>query len=324
MTVTKVEDIGLWTPPEDATKELPPWRKPSVNSEDKLKTDETENDIFKMLQVVALHLERLEEKVERLEGAMASKSLIKIKDDLIGKFFHSFLSNGVVCWQGKITNKTELGYLVQLYEWISGSESDIKLVSPDDVKKFSFYDSAEQMRDWYTHVGKYRQEKIDQIEKQNKFKLIEHNMNVELNRGGFLVVDSAGGLSGNWISGSKEEQLEVAKKLDLIEIKVLVDDPSAAPWDKEPKKREASALIRKPNETAGQIFDAIKKANCKELTKTEIIKIFNNNKSKNEINFAIKFLMENKQLSERIERGSGAPTTYYALSTESENNNENI
>jgi hypothetical protein len=50
-------------------------------------------------------------------------------------------------WQGRIIGKVEKGlYAVQLYEWLLGAESCIKIVPLEQMSNWSFYDSTE---DWH-------------------------------------------------------------------------------------------------------------------------------------------------------------------------------
>lgn len=70
---------------------------------------------------------------------------------LAGQFFHS-IKDGKVEWQGLIIGSPEPGwYLVQLYEWISGSESCRKLVNFSDMHGWMFYDDAEAWRFSYEY-----------------------------------------------------------------------------------------------------------------------------------------------------------------------------
>ena len=73
------------------------------------------------------------------------------KDELTGKWFHSFSKPSVVEWQGQILLRVnEDNYLVQLYEWVGGTPTIQKLVSLDEMKQWQFYDTTEEMKLWYT------------------------------------------------------------------------------------------------------------------------------------------------------------------------------
>jgi hypothetical protein len=66
---------------------------------------------------------------------------------LVGKFFHSYHDNGRLEYQGKVLSQPNKGvYLVQLYDWIIGSESDQELIKIEDMLRYKFYNSAEDMR----------------------------------------------------------------------------------------------------------------------------------------------------------------------------------
>ena len=71
-------------------------------------------------------------------------------NDLKGHFFHSFNKDGLVEWQGKVISNPEPGiYLVQLYEWFVGAESCRKLVNIQDMIQWSFYETNEEMNNYY-------------------------------------------------------------------------------------------------------------------------------------------------------------------------------
>jgi hypothetical protein len=74
---------------------------------------------------------------------------------LVGKWFHSLKKdpryprcvNGIVEWQGQIIGKPEPGwYLIQLYEWFMGSQTDQRLVPFAEMAGWLFYESDESMR----------------------------------------------------------------------------------------------------------------------------------------------------------------------------------
>ena len=74
---------------------------------------------------------------------------------LIGKYFHSIEKKDgrdVVQWQGQVMQQiSQEVYLVELFEWITGSDSYGKLVPLSDMLQWQFYESNEQMNDWYEH-----------------------------------------------------------------------------------------------------------------------------------------------------------------------------
>jgi hypothetical protein len=72
---------------------------------------------------------------------------------LVGHFFHSFNANGDLCWQGRVVAEVGSGiFLLQFYDWVVGSESDRKLVKLEDMLRWRFYESAEEMRKTFEHV----------------------------------------------------------------------------------------------------------------------------------------------------------------------------
>ena len=64
---------------------------------------------------------------------------------LVGKSFHSF-KNGIVEWQGRILGEPSAGvFLIQLYSWIDGRETDQKLIPFSEMQDWAFYASDEAM-----------------------------------------------------------------------------------------------------------------------------------------------------------------------------------
>ena len=65
---------------------------------------------------------------------------------LIGAWFHSVRKDGTVNWQGQILARVEPGiYLVQLYEWITGSPSNQQLVKFEFMESWLFYPDNDAM-----------------------------------------------------------------------------------------------------------------------------------------------------------------------------------
>lgn len=74
---------------------------------------------------------------------------------MIGKFFHSYTdaNQKTMCWQGRILSRPSAGvYLVQLYEFIMGQESDQVLISFADMLNWRFYDTV---NDWHFAYDQY-------------------------------------------------------------------------------------------------------------------------------------------------------------------------
>ena len=67
---------------------------------------------------------------------------------MIGSFFHSHDSDGVVAWQGQVVDNPEPGYwLVQLLNWTTGDETIAQLVTIEEMKGWHFYSDKDSM-DW--------------------------------------------------------------------------------------------------------------------------------------------------------------------------------
>lgn len=74
---------------------------------------------------------------------------------IVGKFFHSDAKRG---WQGVVKARlSENAYQVQLFDWILGQKSHLKVVTADDMadSEWNFYHSAEQMTAWYEQEVKH-------------------------------------------------------------------------------------------------------------------------------------------------------------------------
>ncbi len=66
---------------------------------------------------------------------------------LVGSFFHSDAERG---WQGCVVAEPAPGvYLVETFEWLSGSSHDQQLVRFEDMYGWAFYDHAEWMGNAY-------------------------------------------------------------------------------------------------------------------------------------------------------------------------------
>jgi len=70
------------------------------------------------------------------------------KNELIGKFFHTFHENGNIRYQGRVTAEPVPGYfLVQLFDWLLGSPSNKELAPIAQMIGWSFYDDADDWRE---------------------------------------------------------------------------------------------------------------------------------------------------------------------------------
>ena len=82
---------------------------------------------------------------------MATK---KVKDPLVGKYFHSVKEDReTIVWQGEITARIGDNYLLQLFEWFMGAESNQILFPAAEMAFWKIYDSAEEMN---YHYDNYR------------------------------------------------------------------------------------------------------------------------------------------------------------------------
>jgi len=70
---------------------------------------------------------------------------------LVGTYFHSGSERG---WQGCVVAEPAPGFfLVETFEWVTGSSHDQRLVRTEDMLGWSFYDDAEWMNNAYEHGG---------------------------------------------------------------------------------------------------------------------------------------------------------------------------
>lgn len=68
-------------------------------------------------------------------------------DTLRGKFFHSFDQDAMVEWQGQVLGPSLGGYyLVQLFSWAMGENSNCALVHFSEMTDWYFYQDQESMR----------------------------------------------------------------------------------------------------------------------------------------------------------------------------------
>jgi hypothetical protein len=70
---------------------------------------------------------------------------------LKGKFFHSF-EEGRVQWQGCVLGSPSPGYyLVQLFSWLSGEQTNQQIVPFEKMTDWYFYDSSEELKYSWEH-----------------------------------------------------------------------------------------------------------------------------------------------------------------------------
>jgi hypothetical protein len=71
-----------------------------------------------------------------------------LEHSLVELWFHSFTNdkNHPFEWQGRVVKEERPGvYLVQLFEWIEGYASELKVVELSDMKGWVFYKTNEEM-----------------------------------------------------------------------------------------------------------------------------------------------------------------------------------
>jgi hypothetical protein len=69
------------------------------------------------------------------------------KDPLIGKWFHSRKQSGVIEWQGTfVARVNDDHYLVQLFDWLIGAPSSMRVASISAMASWSVYDDDEEMK----------------------------------------------------------------------------------------------------------------------------------------------------------------------------------
>jgi len=73
---------------------------------------------------------------------------------LVGKWFHSRKDETInIDWQGQVLGQIdESRYLVQLYSWWDGYPTTQRIVDIKDMSFWMFYNSDEDMRDYYDRV----------------------------------------------------------------------------------------------------------------------------------------------------------------------------
>ena len=71
---------------------------------------------------------------------------------LIGKWFHSFDGDGNLGWQGEVLSvaNNESFIVVQLYEWIVGQPTVMKIVNLSETKGWIFHETNQDMKNWHS------------------------------------------------------------------------------------------------------------------------------------------------------------------------------
>lgn len=75
-------------------------------------------------------------------------------EPLVGNYFHSFTEGGALHWQGKVVSRIGSDhFVVQLYSWMDGRETDRVVFPFARMVDWTFYPSAERMNDAYERAG---------------------------------------------------------------------------------------------------------------------------------------------------------------------------
>jgi hypothetical protein len=81
-----------------------------------------------------------------------------VRDDLVGRFFHSFkdgdadlkfgslIDGRQVEWQGRIVGRNDHGYVVELFSWWDGTTNGQRFVAFDQSAEWVFYETAIAMQ----------------------------------------------------------------------------------------------------------------------------------------------------------------------------------
>jgi len=81
---------------------------------------------------------------KRKRGETAPTAMVK--NPLSGKFFHSIGQDGFLCWQGQVLGEVQAGFfLVQLFSWLDGDETNCEIVPFEDMLGWLFYQTSEEM-----------------------------------------------------------------------------------------------------------------------------------------------------------------------------------
>ena len=90
------------------------------------------------------------EQPKRVDRLSQVTSMELSEGSLVGTYFHSFNPDGTVEWQGCIVAEPHTGYfLVETFDWSSGSSFCQHLVRIENMLTWRFYDDADWMRNAY-------------------------------------------------------------------------------------------------------------------------------------------------------------------------------
>jgi hypothetical protein len=103
------------------------------------------------------------------------------REALVGKWFHSFMGDGLVRGQGwqvhglqgqVLALVSEGEYIVQLHKWTFEGPTNQVLVPLHNMTNWRFYDTPEQMRSGYTErLEQRRREILEKEEREAKVRL---------------------------------------------------------------------------------------------------------------------------------------------------------
>ena len=83
-----------------------------------------------------------------------SAAPFKDRESLLNKWFHSTdVTGNKIEWQGQVIEYiSDTHVLVQLYAWITGAASIVKLINIDRMAKWNFYSTDSEMRYAYEYL----------------------------------------------------------------------------------------------------------------------------------------------------------------------------
>lgn len=94
--------------------------------------------------------------LKQLRGAWAAgKNSAEVeKDPHVGLWFHSTCEDGSANWQGQIIGGSfEEGYQCQLFSWLTGLPTEVKVIPILKMENWHFYPSSGAMNVAYVNSG---------------------------------------------------------------------------------------------------------------------------------------------------------------------------
>lgn len=74
-------------------------------------------------------------------------------DALVGKWFHTITDEGNIQFQGKVLQRQDERYFIQLYSFLDGEPSTKRFLTSREVDTARFYDSNAEMQDEYYRLN---------------------------------------------------------------------------------------------------------------------------------------------------------------------------